>query len=81
MAERDVESMEAFLELGVFPQEVKKLKQDRAYHGVPTYFETPPTRSSPDLIQPFLRDHAVGGIGSIWEMYRGGKLFLVSSAY
>ena len=79
--ERNLGMMERFLELEVLPKELTGVKRDRAYNGVPSYFETPPTRQGPDSIQPSLRDHAVEGLNSIWEEYRTGKLFLISSKY
>ena len=54
--ERDLASMESFLDLEVLPKELAEVKRDRAYHGVPSYFETPPSRQGPDSIQPSLRD-------------------------
>lgn len=79
--ERDTASMEAFLELGILPKDLTDVKRDRAYHGVPSYFEEPPSRQGRDSIQPSLRDHAVEGISSIWDEYRSGKIFLVSAKY
>ena len=79
--ERNLEMMEEFLKLEVLPKGLTEVKRDRAYNGVPSYFETPPLRQGPDCIQPSLRDHAVEGLNSIWEEYRTGKLFLISSKY
>jgi len=79
--ERDLASMESFLDLEVLPKELAEVKRDRAYHGVPSYFETPPSRQGPDSIQPSRRDHAVEGLNSIWEEYKTGKLLLISCTY
>jgi hypothetical protein len=79
--ERDLRIMEAFLELEVLPKDLKEVKRDRAYRGVPSYFEIPPTRQGPDAIQPSLKNHAVEGLNSIWEEYCSGKIFMISSEY
>lgn|GEM_PF-2798199 len=81
VGERDYETMEAFLDLGVLPRDLYDLKRDRAYNGVPSYFPTPPSRQGADRIQPSLADHLEEAINSLWDEFKAHKLILVTAPY